>query len=214
MATSGDARIAFPPTSVDFAAVVGETGQDHDNFPAAGQQPRYDWMRLYLIGLLAHQASDEPPTQYRLGTVWYNTVKRAFFVFDGEGWVSLSSAIAMTEQSDGSVLSLADWFTAAQAKLDAIQPRIAYNGYSANDNVTKIPIPTTIQELLVDGVADLVHPLVYIDGVLVDPRNTKFNASCPTQVELLNGVNIDQDQRFTVIIESFAVIEQADVIAT
>lgn len=206
-----DHRIAFPPTEVDFDK-VGTTGQAHDNFPEPGQA-RYDWMRLVIIGLLSHQSSEDPPTQFRVGTIWYNTTKKAFFLFDGTSWVSLAEAISVMESSDGSILSLADWFTQAQDKLNNIQPRLAFSGSSVNDNVTEIPIPSSIQDTLED-IAEFVHPLVYINGELVDPRSTSFNAGCPTKILLVNDVNIDKNDRFTVIIESFEQIHPDDVVAS
>ncbi len=62
-----DNRIRFPSAKIDFAVDVGLTDQEHDGFPGPGQPPRYDWMRLFLHGLLSHQSSESEPTEYRSG---------------------------------------------------------------------------------------------------------------------------------------------------
>ena len=205
-----DNRIIFPPTEIDFSGNL--TGQDHDTFPAPGQQPRFDWMRSAIQGILSHQSSKDPPTQFRTGTIWYNLTKKAFYIHNGSSWVSLSEAIAVIESSDGSIVSLADWFIAAQDKLDSIQPRFTFSGYSTVDNKTKIPVPADVQ-LLLNDIAEFLHPVVYINGAMVDPRNSRFNSvSCPTIIELLNGINIDEDQRFTVVIERFDFMSTSDVV--
>lgn len=214
MATSErDNRIAFPATEVDFEGTVGTTGQDHDDFPEAGQQPRFDWMRMFLIGLLACQSSEEPPTQYRTGTIWYSRTRNSYFVWYNDAWRSLSEFIAVMENTDGSVLSLSDWFELASAKLDSIQPRITYSGTAAVDNVTRIPVPDAVQDRI-DGIVEYLHPVVYKNGVQVDPRNSRFSSGCPTVIELLNDVNLDKEDRYTVIIEQFDLMIVDDVVAT
>jgi hypothetical protein len=208
-----DNRISFPATEVDFADVVGTTGQDHDGFPDGGQQPRFDWMRLYLIGLLSCQSSEEPPTQYRTGTVWFSRSRNAYFVWFNDAWRSLSEFIAVMENTDGSVLSLSDWFELAETKLDSIQPRITYSGSSVVDNVTSIPVPDSVQERI-EPIVQYLHPLVYKNGQLIDPRSTRFAEGCPTVIELLNDENLDEGDRFTVIIESFHLMLTDDVVAS
>jgi len=96
-----DNRITLPTTEIDFN-IVGLTGQDHDTYPGPGQSARYDWMRLYLIGLLAHQTSQCPPTNYRPGTIWfsnsYDALKDSFLFhkstnYDNFDCLSLSEGI-------------------------------------------------------------------------------------------------------------------------
>lgn len=94
-----DYRIRFSAGSVDFTADVGLTGQDHDDYPAPNTQARYDWMRLVIIGLLSHQASTTEPTQYRMGTVWFDLNENCFKVYMGatDGWQPLAKAINIAE---------------------------------------------------------------------------------------------------------------------
>lgn len=101
-----DYRIRFDPTTIDFADDVGTTGQDHDSYPAPGTQARYDWMRMYLIGLLSLQASNEAPTQYRNGTLWFKLDENAIYIRKEDEWVLIADAIV---DADGNTLT--DLFT-------------------------------------------------------------------------------------------------------
>lgn len=205
-----DNRIQLPPTIVDFDNVVGITGQAHDTFPAAGQQPRYDWMRLFLIGLLSLQSSNEPPTQYRVGTPWFNREKSVIYVWDGSAWVSLASFIAVSEDSSG-VVTLLQKLAEIDEKVSTIQPRFTYSGVALG-TTTDIPIPDEVGTALGDNPADL-RPLVYINGALVDPRKSNFVAGCPSKIELSGGAQLTENDTFTVIIERFDVFVQDNVIA-
>lgn len=211
MVTDKDDRIQLPPTLVDFDNVVGITGQLHDNFPAGGQQPRYDWMRSFLIGLLACQSSNDPPTQYRIGTPWYNRIKKGYFTWNGTAWVSLSEVIIVSEDSSGTI-SLATSLALIQQKLLSIQPRLTFSGYCTNPNVVTIPIPSTAQSAIVD-IGNLLRPLVYINGHLIDPRLCAFNTSCPSLIILSGTAKLQVGDKFTVIIERFDVFISEDVIA-
>jgi hypothetical protein len=208
-----DNRVQFPATEIDFTD--NTTGQDHDTFPAPGQQPRYDWMRSALQGLLACQSSEDPPTQYRTGTVWYNTTKQVYYIYNGVEWVSLAEAILMLEASSSgstSLLTLSDWYTLAQSKLDTLQNRLVFAGRCVTDGKTEIPIPSAIQERIED--ADMVHPFVYLNGVLIDPRNTRLSEGCATTVELLNGEDIDNGDKFTVVIQRIDYLAEDEVLVS
>ena len=111
-----DNRIRIPAPPIDFEDDVGETGQDHDRFPEPGQA-RYDWMRMFLIGLLANQASYSEPVNYRKGSFWVDLNTGILKTRTGEG-------IAGTEWSDiGELiqvspgLTLQGWFDAVSASL-------------------------------------------------------------------------------------------------
>lgn len=203
-----DNRLRLPPPKIDFDDDVGTTGQDHDTFPAPKTQPRFDWMRMYLIALLAHQSSADEPNQRRIGTTWMQRIADSikFKFWDGDSFEHIANAIVLEETGSGEssddVLTLAEWFVAAQAKLDQIQPKPTWSGSSISDGVTELPVPESVQAVIVD-IVDLLRPLVYIDGVLVDPRNSEFAPGCATTVSLLNGVEIDEGQRYTVIVERF-----------
>lgn len=206
--SENDNRIQLPPTKVDFDDVVGTTGQAHDTFPDAGQQPRYDWMRMFLIGLLSLQSSEEPPTQYRTGTLWFNRSVNAIYVWDGSAWVSLAQFILVSED-----VNLLQWYEDAQPKLNAVQPQMTFSGTcQTSGGVTRIRIPTTVYEALVPDVFKLVRPLVYINGILVDPRLTEFATGCPTEILLLGGLTLQRHDQFSVIITRFDVFDSDTVV--
>ena len=94
-----DARIVLPPTPIDFAIDVGETGQDHDTYPSPDTQARFDLMRMYLIGLLANQASigDDEPTQFRNGTLWMDLTENALKIRKDDEWVPAGDGILLAE---------------------------------------------------------------------------------------------------------------------
>jgi len=111
-----DNRMRFTAPLIDFEDDVGETGQDHDGFPAPGQA-RYDWMRMAIISLLANQASFSEPVNYRKGTPWFDLNTSVLKIRTGEGiagteWSNFADVI---EVSDG--LTLANWFDAVSAGL-------------------------------------------------------------------------------------------------
>ena len=139
-----DNRIQFPPTLIDFVNVVGETGQAHDNFPAPGQQARYDWARLYWLGLLANQSSKYPPTQYRVGTLWYDRSSSVDIirVWTGVSWQSLGDIIQVGVDIHSNPVTLTMQMAAVSQKLLAVQPRLTFSGYSINKNVTQNTGPT------------------------------------------------------------------------
>lgn len=93
--TLPDNRIKLPAGEIDFDNTVGTTGQSHDLYPYPGHQPRYDHMRMYLIGLLSQQASFDEPTEYREGTVWFNLNTMALMIRLDNAWVTYADAILM-----------------------------------------------------------------------------------------------------------------------
>lgn len=101
-----DNRIRLPGPKINFADDVGVTGQDHDDYPEPGQA-RYDHLRMYLIGLLSNQSGPQPPTQYRDGTVWFDTSgpKGVLKIRDRSEWRHLAEAIQLAPD-----VTLADWF--------------------------------------------------------------------------------------------------------
>jgi hypothetical protein len=201
-----DNRVKFPPTEIDFDNDVGVTGQFHDEHPAPGQQPRYDWMRLTLIGLLSCQSSSEPPEQYRTGTIWYNRLESKYMMYDGAAWVDIALHIKL-----GST-TLYQFYIDATEKLSRIQPRFTYSGMISTDAVIKIPIPESIQ-IQLSGIALLFRALVFINGVLIDPRLCTFPSGCPVHIDISPSVNLQASDKFTVIIERFDVFIEEDIIA-
>jgi len=233
-----DNRIQFPPTLIDFDNQVGVTGQFHDSYPAPGQQPRYDWMRMVLIGLLSLQSSTEPPTQYRTGTLWYDKDRDVIKIWNGTAWVSISNVIEVSEiatsAASTSPLTLTEWYSQAQEKLLSIQPRVTFSGISSADDVTRIPVPDSVQALI-SGIASLLRPIVFIrpkreirvseecethtatllenNSVLIDPRECKFSDGCPNYIELLGSDVLNTGDKFTVIIERFDLFVTETVVA-
>jgi hypothetical protein len=108
-----DNRIRLSAPLIDFVNDVGETGKSHDSFPDAGQA-RYDHLRSYLIGLLSNQASYTEPTEFRLGSLWFdinsNSLKirnnsGAIINYAGTSWDSLADAILLDAG-----LTLTQWY--------------------------------------------------------------------------------------------------------
>ena len=106
--TLPDYRIRFPAPLIDFAADVGLTGQAHDGYPAPGTQARYDHLRLYLIGLLTHQASFQSPLEYSEGTIWFDLNENALKTYFNNEWQDIANTIILT--SEGQSITLADWY--------------------------------------------------------------------------------------------------------
>jgi hypothetical protein len=204
-----DNRIQLPPTLIDFEDEVGVTGQDHDDFPDAGQQPRYDWMRLFLIGLLSHQSSEDKPTQFRTGTTHYDRARSAYEYYNGTTWRDIANAIILEEDSDDA-LTLAEWFTIATEQLSSIRPKIVWSGNVSANDITLIPIPNSAKDEI-EGLCDDLHPVVYQNGLQIDPRNTRFATSCPSSVELLNGEELNDGDRYTVVVEKIDLLVPGDV---
>jgi hypothetical protein len=208
-----DNRMQFPPTLIDFDDQVGVTGQLHDTYPAPGQQPRYDWFRMAIIALLSMQSSEDPPTQYRTGTPWFNRTNNTIEVWSGTAWVGIATFIGLETSLSGDVTDLLGWYNSAKVKLTKIQPRITYSGRSSASNVATIPVPTSVQTTIT-GLESILRPLVYINGALVDPRLCNFNPGCPNSILLSGGVTLDRNDNFTVMIEYFDQFLSEDVIAS
>jgi hypothetical protein len=207
-----DNRLKFDATLIDFS-VVGTTGQDHDNYPAPGQQPRYDWMRLYLIALLSNQSSEDEPTQYREGTLWYNlsTDQKRLFIYDGTAFVNIADHIKLGDN----LKSLSDFFSETVEALASVQPTYVYGGYSAIDNPTRIPIPTVLQTPLT-GIVSFVRAFVYLNGALIDPRLYSLSVTCPCQIDLSTtaGEMISAGDKYVVVITRVDVLVDEDVVIT
>lgn len=124
-----DNRINLQGPLIDFPDSVGTTGQAHDNFPAPGPA-RYDWMRSYLIALLAHQASFTQPVEFRLGSIWFD-LNDSFFKYraanpgpiittEGDVWNDIADGIKLDEG-----LSLATWYEEVKEIIGGIDPSVS-----------------------------------------------------------------------------------------
>ena len=191
-----DNRLRFDPTLIDFATSVGETGQAHDDFPGPNQQPRYDWLRMWYIALLANQSSYDEPTQYREGTLWFDLITLTLKARRNDQWVPLSDVVAVDQQA-GVVTTLSQWFARVELQLTGAAPESNFSGICNSDHIVTIPVPDSLQ-----GIIDSsrMRPFVYINGLLIDPRDSEFFTVAT--VQLLNGVQLNSGDRFTVLIKN------------
>jgi len=205
-----DYRILFPSTKVDFNNDVGTTGQDHDDYPSPDTQARYDWMRLYLIGLLSCQASEDQPTNYRTGTPWFSLAQMAYKYFDGSNFEHISKGILVPDDvtDEDSLGNLHDWAQAVTSKVDSITRRAVFSGEARSDS-SVINMPASVQAVAAENDN---RPFVYKNGKLQDPRLTDFNSGCPTCIELLGDAVLEEGDTFTVVIEKVDVLYESDVI--
>ncbi len=189
--TLPDNRLRFDATRIDFASSVGEVGQDHEQFPGPGTQPRYDWLKMWFIALLANQASDQQPTQYRAGTIWFDLKSMSLNIYNGSKWVPLSDVVTIGEET------LTAWYADLSQRLSGAAPELTFSGHSTEDGVDMINIPPSIKEQID---VDNTKPFVYINGLLVDPRNTVFETT--SALVLRNGVVLNNGDRFTVVVKN------------
>lgn len=199
-----DNRIQFPPTLVDFGNVVGITGQLHDLIPAPGQQPRYDWFRIYLIGLLSNQSSVVQPSEYRIGTIWYNKTTNGFEYYNGTSFVDISNAILLVRASDPPI-TLQQFYLEIIERINSIKFNLIFNGEVVSDETAKIPVPNSVLTKISSD-QNSYRPLLYVNGLLHDPRTYQFSIGCPNFVELLT-FKIKKGDKFTVDVRHFDVFE-------
>ncbi|MBD3407276.1 MAG: hypothetical protein GF411_14245 [Candidatus Lokiarchaeota archaeon] len=207
--TLPDNRIKFPSTEVDFNNDVGTTGQDHDNYPEEDTQARYDWIRLYLIGLLANQASYEEPVNYRQGSIWMNLTDGYFRFYNGSDFSPMAHALGVPgDVASATEESLYSWIVAANERLSSIRKNATFSGV-ANVDASSISIPDEAKDAAAD---DGTHPFLYKNGRLVDPRLTSYNVGCPVVVELTGNAVLSSGDTFTVIIQRMDTVVSESVI--
>ena len=169
--TLPDYRIRFPAPLIDFAADVGLTGQAHDNYPAPGTQARYDHLRLYLIGLLNHQASFQSPLEYSEGTIWFDLNSNAFKTYFNNQWKDMANAILLTSESQ--TITLADWYAnEATIILKSLAPEVVFGGRSTISGIYRIPIPSNM------------YPYIFIDSRIFMTVNSTHNLD-PREVSII-----------------------------
>jgi hypothetical protein len=196
--TTPDCRIRFPAAAIDFASMVGITGQAHDGYPAPGDQPRFDWLRLFLIGLLANQASYNIPTEHREGSLWFNLNTLELEIQRNGSFVPLAQVVRLDTDANGQPITLAQWYAAAMPVVNSLGPVATFSGSCHTPNTTSIPIPVLLQAAANQN----THAMVYINGLLVDPRNCVYVGSPgrAASITLANGVLLGNGDRFTVVI--------------
>jgi hypothetical protein len=186
-----DNRIRFSSALIDFVNDVGITGQEHDNYPAPNSQARYDHIRMFLIGLLSSQSSENEPTQYRDGTVWFDLNTNIFKINVSDEWIDISNVL------DLGGLTLQQWYDQVNQTISSATPEIVFNVNINANGITQLNIPTS----LVDKVATESRCFVYQNGILLDPRNTIIvGAPPPPRISILN-TTLSVGDRLTVVIK-------------
>lgn len=197
-----DNRLRFPTSLIDFVDDVGMSGQDHEKFPAADAQPRWDWLLMYFMSILSNQSSYEEPTQYRDGTLWFDLNTLTLKVWRSSideitgSWMSIAGSIEL-ETIAGNTTTLKSWYDSADAKLTGSSPVLTFSGYVTSSYATTINIPTSLQSSI-----DLskTRPFLYINGLLVDPRDCEYYTN--TTIKLINSTQLVSGDKFTVVIQN------------
>jgi hypothetical protein len=186
-----DLRIRLPAAKIDFENDVGLTGQDHDEYPPAGGQARYDHMRIFLQGLLGCQASVETPTEYSEGTLWFDLNVLCLKIRKSGAWVGLANTIGVSDTS-----TLADWYAAASAAIAASAPDVVYSGSCTTDGTVLINIPLSLRASVY---ADS-RPLVFKNGLLLEPSTIRLEPGTNPTAVRITSTTLDVGDTFTVII--------------
>jgi hypothetical protein len=151
---------------------------------------------MYLISLLSQQSSYLAPTQYRDGTIWFDLNDLTLKIRKNNEWRQISDAISVQQHSGVSILSLSQFANMVLGVLPNITPDIVFNGVSINNNVTVIPIPETLRS----SIGSQSRPFVYINGLLVDPRNTSLQPVVEPAQIIISGQVMNVGDAFTVAI--------------
>lgn len=183
-------QIRFPSAEIDFTNDVGLTGQNHDDYAEPGTISRYDWMRIILLGLLANQASNDEPTNYRPGTIWYH-INESCFKCNSGSFKNISNNIKVI------ATNLASWSIDMQEKANRFVERMAFSGV-ANDHTDTINIPESAQSIVVPN----NRPFLYKNGLMIDPSLVNFNEiGCPVAIELSGNAILESGDKFTILIK-------------
>ncbi len=189
--------IALPPTRINFATDVGLTGTVIDNYPAPGQQARYDWFRSVVIGLLAQQASFSPPTIKAVGAAWFDLNTFTLKIWNETAWVPYAQVIALTDpDSNGHVITLANWYQSTQSILNNLAAEVSFSGHCTANGITSISIPVSLQSNLFSD----SRVFLYINGSLIDPHNCNLIGS-PLSTIKLSSIALSSGDTFIVVIK-------------
>lgn len=207
-----DNRIRLDQTPVDFNE-SGITGQQHDEYPADSSRIRFDLMRTYLIGLLSNQSSEgDEPLEKREGTLWFNKTNNLLKLYTlvEETYIAKHLANFIGIDVDGeetSIQTLQDVLTGILSSMNNVGPRVIWSGFFTHDEINQIPIPDEFQGY---AVMDNMHPLVYVEGALLDPRKTSIETGAPAYIKV-TGLDVIPSQEYTVILEIITDIKQVTV---
>lgn len=201
-----DNRIKLQPTEVDFVNDVGVTGQQHDHYPSPDSAPRYDWMRLYLIGLLSNQSSiGEQPLNFRDGTLWYDKETGEYKYHDSDNeqtFMPLANGIKID------TTSLSNIIDDLRNSVGLMRRTATFSGVS-NIDTNIINIPSNIQEVASESDN---YPILYKNGLLIDPRLVSFSEGCPVCIELEGDAELEADDKFTIFIQRFNIFHTETII--
>jgi len=174
---------------INFATEVGLTGQDHDNYAEPGSYPRYDWMRMIVLGLLANQTSDKTPTEFRPGTLWYDLTS-FFFKCSQDGiFGDLSKNIQVN-------IDLKSWSEHINYLMRLFIPTGTFSGI-AYGHSTSINIPNKLQPFAIPP----NKPYLFKLGKMISPDLMRFNTGCPVCIELTGDAILASGDHFTVFIQ-------------
>lgn len=191
-----DFRIRLPAGKIDFTNDMGITNTDIDNYPPEGGQARFDHMRSILLGLLAQQASFNEPAIKTTGTAWFDLNAMALKIWRNSEWQLYSEAIPVAEDGEGNITTLADWFASVSDALSSLAQEVVFSGVANANSLTLIDIPESLRTFLFSD----SRAIVYINGELIDPRNTRLEpGALPTAVKLTD-VTLSSGDQFTVFI--------------
>lgn len=195
-----DNRMRFDAALIDFSSDVGLTGQAHDSFPGPNQAPRYDWLRMMFISLLANQSSYEEPIQRRDGTLWFDLNNLTLKIYASNDWRPISEVMSVIEgSSPQATTTLAEWYTSVQNTLLATAPEATFSGRCTEDDTITIIIPESLRDSI-DTTNN--RPIVFKNGVLIDPRDAEFHTAIT--IRLRNNVTLDSGDTFTVFIKNIS----------
>ena len=186
-----DNRIRFPVSSeIDFVNDVGLTGQDHDNYAEPSTHPRYDWMRMIVLGLLANQASREEPVEYRPGTLHFDLNTFFYKCMKNGNFEDISKCMKIIDTN------LYEWYLETEEKRQRFQLSGSFSGI-AHDDSSVINIPSRLQ----DRAKAPNRPYLFVNGRLIDPNLVRFNTGCPVAIELEGDTVLSAEDKFTVFIK-------------
>ena len=183
-------QIRFPNDTIDFINDVGLTGQDHDSYAEPGTVSRYDWMQMIVLGLLAQQASNKKPENFRVGTLWFNLQKFAYECSDDNDFFNISEFIKVISTN------LQEWTLDIDEKIEKYMPTGTFSGTVANDT-SVINIPNQLQKISISP----NKPYVFKNGLLINPSFVRFNNGCPVAIELLENARLTTQDSFVVFIK-------------
>ena len=88
-----------------------------------------------------------------------------------------------------------EWFATTNVALSSLAQEVVFNGVSTANGITDISIPSSLQGFIFSD----TRCFFYINGVLVDPRNSTFIGSPATTIRLVD-TSLSTGDEFTAIL--------------